>query len=319
MIAALDDANNERSLTAMSKINAAMFGILTAAAASWEGYDNDTQRRLRNLRNDASDALEQIRDYMSRGEQIRGRLPSVMDALLGLALANPTQTTPEILPTSTKLSRPVIDESSVSDLSWPLKTGTYDSKGRVTELGDLSRTFLALTFQELRAFIEGAAQEKSPSQAGLTQINRAANQLISVLSTLNLTAAQYKTVWTQLFNGSSNPSTDPHLGTPTIGAPLSQTTSQCRIHRWRSKTDRAMRIRIAPQWWQHWCGQRRRDHHVRSEWKDATAIQSPLRSSAPDGLYASGDQPTGFTIQLLNADPYQLRCKTSTILVSGGG
>jgi type II secretory pathway pseudopilin PulG len=83
MIAALDDANNERSLTAMSKINAAMFGILTAAAASWDSYDNDTQRRLRNLRNDASDALEQIRDYMSRGEQIRGRLPSVMDALLG--------------------------------------------------------------------------------------------------------------------------------------------------------------------------------------------------------------------------------------------
>jgi hypothetical protein len=142
----------------------------------------------------------------------------------GLALANPTQTTPEILPTSTKLSRPVIDESSVSDLSWPLKTGTYDAKGRVTELGDLSRTFLALTFQELRAFIEGAAQEKSPSQAGLTQINRAANQLISVLSTLNLTAAQYATVWTQLFNGNSNPSTDPHLGTPTIGAPTAATT-----------------------------------------------------------------------------------------------
>jgi hypothetical protein len=143
----------------------------------------------------------------------------------GIALANPTQTTPEILPTSTKLSRPVIDESSVSDLSWPLKTGTYDSKGRVTELGDLSRTFLALTFQELRAFIEGAAQEKSPTQAGLTQINRAANQLISVLSTLNLTAAQYRSVWTQLFNGSSNPSTDPHLGTPTSAPLLSQTTS----------------------------------------------------------------------------------------------
>jgi hypothetical protein len=44
----------------MSKINAAMFGILTAAAASWEGYDNDTQRRLRNLRNDASDALDRF-------------------------------------------------------------------------------------------------------------------------------------------------------------------------------------------------------------------------------------------------------------------
>jgi type II secretory pathway pseudopilin PulG len=83
-----------------------MFGILTAAAASWDSYDNDTQRRLRNLRNDASDALDQIQNYISRGEQVRGRLPSVMDALLGLALANPTQTTPEILPTSTKLVPP---------------------------------------------------------------------------------------------------------------------------------------------------------------------------------------------------------------------
>ena len=283
----------------MSKINAAMFGILTAAAASWEGYDNDTQRRLRNLRNDASDALDQIRDYMSRGEQIRGRLPSVMDALLGIALANPTQTTPEILPTSTKLSRPVIDESSVADLSWPLKTGTYDGKGRVTELGDLSRTFLALTFQELRAFIEGAAQEKSPSQAGLTQINRAANQLISVLSTLNLTAAQYKTVWTQLFNGSSNPSTDPHLGTPTIGAPIvANNVASVGFIVGSTKTDRAMRIRvIASNGGNIGAGSDIVTITFASEWKDSNGAPLTPAIVGSNGLTASGISSTGFTIQ----------------------
>ena len=137
-----------------TKTSAAMWGILTAAVASWDSYDKDTQRRLRNLRDDAAGALDQIRDYTTRGEQVRLRLPSVMDALLGIALANPTQTTPEILPSSTKLSRPVIDEGSASDLSWPVKTGSYDGKGRVSELGELSRTFLALTFQEVRATVE---------------------------------------------------------------------------------------------------------------------------------------------------------------------
>ncbi len=303
----------------MSKINAAMFGILTAAAASWEGYDNDTQRRLRNLRNDASDALEQIRDYMSRGEQIRGRLPSVMDALLGLALANPTQTTPEILPTSTKLSRPVIDESSVSDLSWPLKTGTYDSKGRVTELGDLSRTFLALTFQELRAFVEGAAQEKSPSQAGLTQINRAANQLISVLSTLNLTAAQYKSVWTQLFDGNSNPSTDPHLGTPIIGAPVvANNVASVQYLANSTKTDRAMRIRVTA----GNGGNINVNNDIvaitfASEWKDANGTPITPAIVCSSGLFASASSPTGFTIQastLINTNQFV----DFSLIVAGG-
>ena len=229
-----------------TKTSAAMWGILTAAVASWDSYDKDTQRRLRNLRDDAAGALDQIRDYTTRGEQVRLRLPSVMDALLGIALANPTQTTPEILPSSTKLSRPVIDEGSASDLSWPVKTGSYDGKGRVSELGELSRTFLALTFQEVRAFLEGLAQEKSPTQAGLLQINRAAKQLVNVLSTLNLTSDQFRLIWTDLF--SASPGTvvaDSHLGTPTIsniqpGINIASITFSPTS----TKNDREMRIRI---------------------------------------------------------------------------
>ena len=229
-----------------TKTSAAMWGILTAAVASWDSYDKDTQRRLRNLRDDAAGALDQIRDYTTRGEQVRLRLPSVMDALLGIALANPTQTTPEILPSTTKLTRPVIDEGSASDLSWPVKTGSYDGKGRVSELGELSRTFLALTFQEVRAFLEGLAQEKSPTQAGLLQINRAAKQLVNVLSTLNLTSDQFRLIWTDLF--SASPGTvvaDSHLGTPTIsniqpGINIASITFSPTS----TKNDREMRIRI---------------------------------------------------------------------------
>ena len=229
-----------------TKTSAAMWGILTAAVASWDSYDKDTQRRLRNLRDDAAGALDQIRDYTTRGEQVRLRLPSVMDALLGIALANPTQTTPEILPSSTKLSRPVIDEGSASDLSWPVKTGSYDGKGRVSELGELSRTFLALTFQEVRAFLEGLAQEKSPTQAGLLQINRAAKQLVYVLSTLNLTSDQFRLIWTDLFSGSPGTATaDPHLGTPTIGnIQPGNNIAAITFAPGSTKNDREMRIRI---------------------------------------------------------------------------
>ena len=229
-----------------TKTSAAMWGILTAAVASWDSYDKDTQRRLRNLRDDAAGALDQIRDYTTRGEQVRLRLPSVMDALLGIALANPTQTTPEILPSSTKLSRPVIDEGSASDLSWPVKTGSYDVKGRVSELGELSRTFLALTFQEVRAFLEGLAQEKSPTQAGLLQINRAAKQLVYVLSTLSLDNDSYRHIWTNLFSGS--PGTvvaDPHLGTPTItNIQPGNNIGSITFSPASTKNDREMRIRI---------------------------------------------------------------------------
>lgn len=229
-----------------TKTSAAMWGILTAAVASWDSYDKDTQRRLRNLRDDAAGALDQIRDYTTRGEQVRLRLPSVMDALLGIALANPTQTTPEVLPSSTKLSRPVIDEGSASDLSWPVKTGSYDGKGRVSELGELSRTFLALTFQEVRAFLEGLAQEKSPTQAGLLQINRAAKQLVYVLSTLNLTSDQFRSIWTNLFSGSPGTATaDPHLGTPTIGnIQPGNNIAAITFAPGSTKNDREMRIRI---------------------------------------------------------------------------
>ncbi len=302
-----------------SKTTAAIAGMLTAAVASWDRYDTDTQRRLRNLKLDNEDLITQLRDYLSRGEQIRGRLPVPMDAQLGLALANPTTVSPEILPTATKLSRPVFDEESVSDLSFPPKTGTYDGKGRVSELGEMTRTFLAFTFQELRAFLEGLAQDKSPSQAGLLQINRAAHQLIGVLATLNLTSAQYAAAWQKVFAGLPPSTPDPHLGTPTIGTPngannvlsVAFVPSSC-------KTDRAMRIRITAGAGIIGSGSDVVNIIFASEWKDSNGNPVIPAIVGSQGLYASASSSTGFTVQLANSIAPGGSQDFSIVVSSGG-
>lgn len=301
-----------------SKATAAMAGLVAAGLASWDRIDNDTRRKLRENREDANDALDQIAAYKSSGEQVRGRLPIVMDAQIGLALANPAQISPEILPTTTKLTRPAFDEESVSDLNWPPKTGTYDAKNRVSEIGEMTRTFLAMTFQEVRAFIEGLAQSKSPTQGGLLQINRAANQLVSVLSTLNLSAAQYAASWQKVFGASSTTVSDPHLGTPVIGAPNgANNVSSVSFVPSAVKNDRAMRIRITAG-----AGNISATTDIvsvtfASEWKDSNG--NPIIPSlvGSQGLFASGISSTGFTLQseqsILGGTS-----KDFSIIVSGG-
>jgi hypothetical protein len=301
-----------------SKATAAMAGLVAAGLASWDRIDNDTRRKLRENREDANDALDQIAAYKSSGEQVRGRLPIVMDAQIGLALANPAQISPEILPTTTKLTRPAFDEESVSDLNWPPKTGTYDAKNRVSEIGEMTRTFLAMTFQEVRAFIEGLAQSKSPTQAGLLQINRAANQLVSVLSTLNLSAAQYAAAWQKVFGASSTTVSDPHLGTPVIGAPNgANNVSSVSFVPSAVKNDRAMRIRITAG-----AGNISATTDIvtvtfASEWKDSSG--NPIIPSlvGSQGLFASGISSTGFTLQCQQSIP-QAGSQDFSIIVSGG-
>ena len=300
-----------------SKATAAMAGLVAAGLASWDRIDNDTRRKLRENREDANDALDQIAAYKSSGEQVRGRLPIVMDAQIGLALANPAQISPEILPTTTKLTRPAFDEESVSDLNWPPKTGTYDAKNRVSEIGEMTRTFLAMTFQEVRAFIEGLAQSKSPTQAGLLQINRAANQLVSVLSTLNLSAAQYAASWQKVFGASSTTVSDPHLGTPVIGAPNgANNVSSVSFVPSAVKNDRAMRIRITAG-----AGNISATTDIvtvtfASEWKDSSG--NPIIPSlvGSQGLFASGISSTGFTLQCQQSIPPG--SQDFSIIVSGG-
>lgn len=176
-------------------------GLLLASAATWARYDDDTQRRLRNVKDDTEEALDLIREYQSRGEVIRGRLPIVNDAQVGLALANPAPIAPSVVPSVSKLSRPEMTSDAALNLSWPPKVGQYDGKGNVGELGEMTSLFLALTFEEVRAFLLGLTQAKAPNADGKIQINLAAHELVEVVASLKLTEEQYRTAWLRLFTG----------------------------------------------------------------------------------------------------------------------
>jgi len=303
-----------------SKSSAALLGLVTAAVVSWDRQDQETQRKNRNTRDDLRDITDRFNAYIARGEQIRSRLPSVMSALLGLALANPTTASAVVLPTTTKLTRPEIGGDSVSDLSWPPKTGTFDERGNVSEIGELTRTFLAATFQEWRAWNEGLTQDKSPTLAGLTQINTAAHQMIAVLSTLNLTAAQYAAAWLKVFTGtSSQPTVDVHAASPTIGAPNgANNVASVAFVAGSAKSDRAMRLRITSG-----AGAISASTDVVSiafaaEWKDSAGIPITPATVGSQGLVAINSTSTGFTIQLSVAIPPATAVEFSLIVSSGG-
>ena len=282
-----------------TKSSAALLGLVTAAVVSWDRQDTETQRRNRNTRDDLRDITDRFNSYIARGEQIRSRLPSVMSALLGLALANPSTASAVVLPTTTKLTRPEIGGDDTTDLTWPPKVGTFDANGNVSEIGELTRTFLAATFQEWRAWNEGLTQDKSPTLAGLTQINTAAHQMIAVLSTLNLTAAQYASAWLKMFTGSSLPIVDVHAAAPTIGAPNGgNNVASVAFIAGSVKTDRAMRLRVTAA-----AGAISATTDVvsisfASEWKDAAGAPITPSIVGSQGLFATTCTSTGFTIQL---------------------
>lgn len=188
------------------QLSGALTGIAVAAAAHWARYDDDSQRRLRNVRMDAEEALDQIRQMQSHGEQIRSRLPVLMDAQVGIALANPQPAAPAIVPSTVPMSRPDLAsqmETAVSDMSWPPEPGQYDDRGLIKQTGELTSLFLALTYEEVRAFLQGLPQSRSPGPEAKTQIFYAANALIAQLVGQKLTWQQYKDVWARLFGGGS--------------------------------------------------------------------------------------------------------------------
>lgn len=199
----------------------AITGLVLAAAASWSRQDDDTQNRIRALRHDARDALAQIRELNSRGEVIRGRLPTVMDALTGLALANPVSPSANVLPSNVPHTRPQLvsidptgpSTSAVEDMTWPPKAGSYDEEGLVRESGDLTTLFLAMTYEETRAAFLGLVQARQPNKVQKVEIFYAFNSLISVLYGLKLTYAEFVEAWKRLFTGTGTGTVleaDPH-------------------------------------------------------------------------------------------------------------
>ncbi|MFO0578404.1 MAG: hypothetical protein U1A78_30740 [Polyangia bacterium] len=185
-------------------LNGALTGVALAAAAHWARYDDDTQRRLRNVRLDTQEALDLIRDLVSRGEMVRARLPTLMDTQIGLAIASPAPNTPSLIPSTIPQARPDlfdVTSTSVAQMKWPPVPGKYDDRGLVKEVGELTTLFLALTYEEDRAFLQGLVQARPPTADAKLQIFYAANALVAQLAAQNLTWQQYKDAWARLFTG----------------------------------------------------------------------------------------------------------------------
>lgn len=242
-------------------LNGAMTGIAIAAAAHWARYDDDTQRRLRNVRLDAEQALDLIRDMQSRGEIVRSRLPTVMDAQVGISIASPQPSAAAVIPSTTPLVRPDLTsqmETAVSEMTWPPEPGEYDDRGMVKQAGELTSMFLSLTYEEVRAFTQGLAQSRPPSRDCKVQIYYAANALVAQLCGQKLTWQQYKDAWARMFgSGIVTTTLDPHIDPsrpPGVGAlgggvlsvvPLTSLPGGIPGYAYPNRnTDKGMRFRI---------------------------------------------------------------------------
>jgi hypothetical protein len=125
-------------------------------------------------------------------------------------LSNPKAAVPELIPTTSSVTRPAIGDDATLDYKWPPRTGTYTANGAVSEIGEVTRLALALLFQENRAWIEGFTLSSAPSQTALVQIFSAARALSTVLAAQSLSRADYVTAWSKML-GVSVPGTPPTI------------------------------------------------------------------------------------------------------------
>jgi len=229
-------------------LTGALTGMALAAAANWARYDDDTQRRLRNQRLDVQALSNQLADMNSRGEVLRARLPVAMDAVVGLALANTSLPAPQLIPTNTALARPDFvnrAQAAITQMTWPPQPGVYDERGMVKEVGEMTQTFLALTYEEVRCFLEALPQSQQPTAECKRAIFFAANSLTRALCQMDtLTYEQFLAAWHRLFTGESllGLHADPAKAPKVVGALGTNVASVAPMA--GPQTDRASRWRI---------------------------------------------------------------------------
>jgi hypothetical protein len=188
----------------LETLEGVLSGAALAAAAGFAREGDETQRKLRIARDDASKALRELEDLNSRGDVVRSRMPAVMDFMAGLSIAHQPSPAPSLTPSLAGLTRPDLAANmatAVADLKWPPKPGQYDERGNIITVGELTALASALTCEEVRALVQGFVQSRQPAAAHKVQIYYAANALISVLEDLNLSRDQHVEVWKGLFAG----------------------------------------------------------------------------------------------------------------------
>ncbi len=208
----------------MDEILGAMAGALVPVAVQWSRYDDQTQQRVRNTRYDLRDLRDAWQESLGWGGAVRSRLPIVMDWDTGLAMATSQQPTAQTIPTlpSGQLRPNLCNgaESFVSSMTWPPRPGMYDARQNVQQVGELSTTALAHTYEEVRAAIHGFVSCNGSTATGRVQLYRSINALTDTVMSLNLTKAEFAARWAQLF-GVPVTTIDPHRDpskSPTISS-----------------------------------------------------------------------------------------------------
>lgn len=197
-------------------LEGAVTGAVLAAASGFAREGDETQRRIRIARDDSTRALREIEDLHTRGDTLRARMPVVQDFLAGLSIANQPSQAPSITPNTAALNRPDLAtnlQTAVESLMWPPEPGEYDERGHIVAVGELTALGSALTTEEARAWLQGLVQPKPPTAAHKVQIYLAANALLSVLQSTNLTREEHAEAWKRLFGGTPggvNRGADPH-------------------------------------------------------------------------------------------------------------
>ena len=147
-----------------------------------------------------------------------------MDWDTGLAMATSQQPTAQTIPTlpSGQLRPNLCNgaESFVSSMTWPPRPGMYDARQNVQQVGELSTTALAMTYEEVRTAIHAFVSCNGSTPAGRVQLYRSINALTDTVMSLNLTKAEFAARWAQLF-GVPVTTIDPHRDpskSPTISS-----------------------------------------------------------------------------------------------------
>ncbi len=276
----------------MSDTKEAIAGLLAVALPMWVRAQDDVDRDLRNNKLDLRDLENELRACCNHGAMVRMKLSIAQDAGVGLALSNPKAAAPEIIPTSTPLGRPAIGDDAMADYKWPPRVGNFTLSGAVSETGEMTRLFLAMAFQETRAWIEGFTLPTPPSPTATAQVFSASRALSSVLSTLSLTRAEYQAAWTQVFNAGLQA-----IGTPTVSnLNVGNNVASVAPIVGATFTNRAMRVRITAS----------NAGSVGASTDVATVTFSKPYASVPavvgsNGLQAVNVTTSGFVIQLSNA------------------
>ena len=108
----------------MSDTKEAIAGLVAVALPLWVRAQDDNDRELRNNRLDLRDLEDQLRACCNHGANIRNKLPVNQDFGVGLALSNPKAAVPELIPTTSSVTRPAIGDDATLDYKWPPRTGT---------------------------------------------------------------------------------------------------------------------------------------------------------------------------------------------------